>query len=119
MHLGLQEFFPASPRQLHSVLYRTIIGEPGRNEDDLSHCPLVSGSLGAFVVADLLNVSAPGGIEVVGQPIAGVSMTDARWLQPHSVAIGLHSHPRCPAPQVPVTQESLICPSVLTMVNCK
>lgn len=67
MHLSPQEFFPASPRQLHSMLYRPIIGEPGRNEDDLSHRPLVSSSLEALVVADLSNVSAPGGIKVVGQ----------------------------------------------------
>lgn len=42
------------------MLYRTIIGEPGRNEYDLSHCPVVSGSLEASVVAEVQNVSAPG-----------------------------------------------------------
>ena len=59
LHVGSREFFPASPRQLHSRLYRTIIGEPGRNVDDLSHCPLVSSSLEASVVAAVSNVSAP------------------------------------------------------------
>lgn len=66
LHLGLREFFPASPRQLHSWLYRTIIGEPGRNEDDLSHGPLVSGSLEAFVVAEMSDVSAPGELRWLG-----------------------------------------------------
>lgn len=60
LHLGPREFFPASPRQLHSWLYRTIIGEPGRNEDDLSHRPHVLGSLEASVVAEVSNVSAHG-----------------------------------------------------------
>jgi hypothetical protein len=68
LHLASREFFPASPRQLHSTSYQTIIGELGRNEDDLSHCPLVSGSLEASVVAEVSNVSAPGELRWLGSP---------------------------------------------------
>lgn len=68
LHLDPREFFPASPRQLHSRLYRTIIGEPGRNEDDLSHYVLVSGSLEAPVVAEVSNISASGESKWLGSP---------------------------------------------------
>lgn len=95
LHIGSREFFPASPRQLHSTLYRTIIGEPGRNEDDLSHCPLVSGSLGAPIVAGVSNVSAHWSLRWLDSS----QRVQPCWLQPHSVAIGLHSPLWCPAPQ--------------------
>jgi len=63
---GSGEFPPASPRQLHSMLYRPIVGKPRWNEDDLSHCPPVSVALEASVVAEVSNVSAPGAIRWLG-----------------------------------------------------
>lgn len=115
--LVFKAFLPASPRQLHSMLYRAIIGEPGRNEDDLSHCPPVSGSLEASVVIDLSKRQCTWGTKVVGQPLADVSRTDACWLQPHASLLGYILDECCPAPQVPVTQHSYVHAPVLEVVS--
>lgn len=77
---GSREFPPASPRQLHSMLYRPIIGQPRWNEDDLSHSPPVSVSLEAPVVAEVSNVSAPGEIRWLAA-ISGYTQEEARWLR--------------------------------------
>jgi hypothetical protein len=58
---GRGEFLPTSLSfDCIPALRRAILGELGRNEDDLSHCPLVSGSFVASAALDGPNVRAPG-----------------------------------------------------------